>query len=179
MRHTYPSTACLSLDSGESDDWHGTAEVLFHQDHGANFDPESEINILKATELEEGTLESCTVSAVLMARAAMDALCFMYGYLGVSPRADSTKTFSALTEGSSECSLVQHVRHCDHQWGGTSEVCPDEGLACYQMKIILGHTFSCEAPACGLCNDLCTVKLTGYFSPRMPLQLCMLAGIHM
>ena len=160
MRHTYPSTACLSLDSGESDDWHGTAEVLFHQDHGANFDPESEINILKATELEEGTLESCTVSAVLMARAAMDALCFMYGYLEVSPRADSTKTFSASTEGSSECSLVQHVRHCDHQWGGTSEVCPDEGLACYQMKIILGHTFSCEAPTCGLCNDLCTMKCT-------------------
>lgn len=145
------------LDSGDSDAWHGIAEVLKHEDHGANFVPTSESGLLKATELEEGTFETDTVSALHMARAAMDALCFMYGYLEVAPRADPNKTYSASTEGSGECSLVQHVRHCDHQWG-TGEECPDEGLACYQMKIILGHTFSCEDPDCGMCNDLCTME---------------------
>ena len=89
-------------------EWDGNVEVLTHEDHGVNFVPASESGMLKATEIEEGTFESGTVSALPMARATMDALCFIYGYLEVAPRAVQTMptTYSASTEGSGECSLV-------------------------------------------------------------------------
>lgn len=150
---------------GETDTWPHTTKVLSHLDHGVNFDPGSEQNILKAHDLEDGIFENGKISARSMLHAATDALCFMYGYLETAAYCDEKVAYSASTSGSGECSLVQHVRHCDHQWGRDGE-CPHEGLRCFQMKIILGHLLGCENPACELCNSWCTLERT--VDPRLP-----------
>ena len=91
---------------------------------------------------------------------ATRAMCSLYGLLGLIPgkvpmQRITQYYFDPSPKGGGVCSLISHIRVCEHEWSKPGE-CLEYGLACLQIQIILGHLLGCEDHKCELCNVLCT-----------------------
>jgi len=95
-----------------------------------------------------------------MMENATRAMCSLYGLLGLIPgkvpmQRITQYYFDPSPKGGGVCSLISHIRVCEHEWSKPGE-CLEYGLACLQIQIILGHLLGCEDHKCELCNVLCT-----------------------
>ena len=76
-----------------------------------------------------------------MMENATRAMCSLYGLLGLIPgkvpmQRITQYYFDPSPKGGGVCSLISHIRVCEHEWSKPGE-CLEYGLACLQIQIIL------------------------------------------